>query len=304
MSDFDQLIIPVPNFNLVYKKNLHPLVDFLYSILKPFHYKDNNGDNLILDLYVDHTFAPVSGPSAMVPTAYISNWCGFIFDPKSIFDRIQNDFISSLKFCKGLFVFSEYAKNIVEYNLVEYNNLNMIGKQIKVHRFYFPVSKSLLKYTLRNFHRQSTIELFGPPITHDITFKLEINSICNSHQKELTKFIINPVLRSRSNPIINTVNNVVFCNVDSASDSDSVVVILNQCIDGAIPIIINKRPIVTELLGYKYPLYYSGEREVILTKTKIKKAHKYLVNLNKKKLGNKFQISNFIATLNTVVSQS
>jgi hypothetical protein len=331
--EIDQLVTPIPNFNLTFKRQtrLHPNVDFLHSTLLPFHNKESD---IMLDLYLDDTFginSDVYKILSIIP--YVHDWYGFIYDTKGIFDN--DDFIESLKYCKGLFVFSNFSKKIVE------RSLSIWKIDVKVFRFFFPVSQQITNF--KCFKGDIFFGSTSPIIeTSDVfsfyntRFKLKSRHWFKECSRPLGKYVLNPladevpedrVLYKINNTLINrnwsnslirylsqSINsvqilndeieideflseNIVFCNIIKGS----VMVVLNQCITRSTPIIINKHPVAVELLGADYPLYHSGENEIVLTDAKIKKAHKYLVKLNKTKLRNKFQINTFIATLNSVI---
>ena len=74
--------------------------------------------------------------------------------------------------------------------------------------------------------------------------------------------------------------NIVFLNLCDCSAVNTLI----ECIVRNTPIIINKIPAVVELLGEKYPLYYSTESDVLsLLKdsASIRKSTEYLSKLNK-----------------------
>ncbi len=337
VPEIEQLITPIPNFNLTFKNQckLHPTVDFLHSILSPFHSKKSN---VILDLYIDDTF--IFNPKVykilkIIP--YVNEWCGFVYDTKGLFDN--DDFIASLKYCKGLFVFSDILKNKIIRVLFEKKI------DVKVFRFYYPVLEPKVKFEKKGIvnnvifgSTSSTIEKSDVFSFYSAQFKLTTKRWFKKTTKQLNKYTIAPELdelpedkilykisaslgnRNWNNNLIvyllQTIgsvrilnkdtdideilsNNIVFCNIIKGS----VLVILNQCIVRSTPIIINKHPVVVELLGSDYPLYYTGNNEIILSETKIMKARKHLIKLNETKLRNKFQVNTFIATLNKVIEQ-
>ena len=93
-------------------------------------------------------------------------------------------------------------------------------------------------------------------------------------------------------------DNIIFCNIINGSS----LIILNECIVRETPIIINKHPVAVELLGEDYPLYYTGENEMVISMSRIEKAHKYLSKLGKTTLRNKFHVNTFIASLNDIIN--
>jgi len=333
-SGYEQLIVPIPNFNIVFKnqQNLHPLVDFLYSILFPFNCAQSH---LMLDLYTDETFGnncSIYELLNIVP--YTTNWYGIIYCHKGLFKN--TNFITSLKHCKGLFVFSQRLKIRLERILLQRKI------DVKVFRLYFPVKEPKTKF--KQFNSGSdiifgslskTIEKANVFSFYNTTFKLKSNYWFKTYTKVINKYIIQPRsdeiyednILSKINKtleinewnyqlithlfkITNSVQqimeecdldeilseNIVFCNIISGS----VFVILNECIVRSTPIIINKHPDVVEILGNDYPLYFTEENDIVISLNQIKKAHNYLINLNKTKLLSKFHVSTFISSLNKI----
>jgi hypothetical protein len=96
--------------------------------------------------------------------------------------------------------------------------------------------------------------------------------------------------------------NIVFINLVDASAINTVI----ECIIRTTPIIINNHPAVVELLGTSYPLYYNNDENdnvvqiynLLKTDSVIRKAHKYLKRLNKKKYKIETFIKNFIEIIN------
>ena len=96
--------------------------------------------------------------------------------------------------------------------------------------------------------------------------------------------------------------NIVFINLVDASAINTVI----ECIIRTTPIIVNNHPAVVELLGTSYPLYYNNDEDdnivqiynLLKTDSAIRKAHKYLKRLNKKKYKIETFIKNFIEIIN------
>lgn len=246
-------------------------------------------------------------------------------------------FIDSLKYCKGLFVFSQDLKNSLDHTL------RILNIHIVVTHLYFPVNepkttfdikgakeiRAILsmttslenhntfsfyrnKFTLINsdfmcFYPKNTVlsKLILNPYEKDVP----LHSVLNTMTKKLPPTNWNRQLFKHIHKLINNVyekscdeteldgliaNNIVFCYVNNGST----ITILNECIVRNTPIIINRHPLVLDLLGPKYPLYYSDtETDVFIPLKKLKKAHKYLKKINK----SKFRINTFIGTLNNII---
>ena len=94
--------------------------------------------------------------------------------------------------------------------------------------------------------------------------------------------------------------NIVFINLVDASAVNTVI----ECIVRETPIIINKLPSIVELLGEKYPLYFTEDDdlntkvyELLKNDKKIIKANKYLKRIKKEK----FYINNFIEEFKNIL---
>ena len=83
--------------------------------------------------------------------------------------------------------------------------------------------------------------------------------------------------------------NIVFIHLINASAVNTII----ECIVRNTPIIVNRLPATTELLGEHYPLFYNTVEEAseLLTINNIKAGWKYLKNLDK----TKFKIKTFIS---------
>jgi hypothetical protein len=299
----EPLIIPIPSFNLTFKnqRGLHPAIDFLYSHVSSFHYEKSE---TILDIYIDDTFGPnqeVYELLKIVP--YVNNWYGFVYDTNNLFD--SKIFISSLVYCKGLFVFSEDLKKKLEHTLAQ-RNLN-----IKVSLFYFPVEEPKLRFrgNVDSIISKNSLETANVFSFYKNSFKLKTKYWFKSSKEQiLKKYILSPT-KSPSTTDINLLsttlsptnwnlelfthiykltnsvleleeynldellsNNIVFCNIVSGS----VVWILNECIVRNTPVIVNRHPVVIELLGPDYPLYFTdcSDSDIVITTKQIRKAHK------------------------------
>jgi hypothetical protein len=90
--------------------------------------------------------------------------------------------------------------------------------------------------------------------------------------------------------------NIVFINLVDASAVNTII----ECIVRTTPIIVNYHPAVIELLGEKYPLYFYNNETINVEINKmlkddklIRKAHKYLKIMNKKRFGIRYFIQEF-----------
>ncbi len=92
--------------------------------------------------------------------------------------------------------------------------------------------------------------------------------------------------------------NIVFLNLVDASAVNTII----ECYIRNTPVIVNRLPAIVEILGENYPLFYDDVKEVDkLTNIKnIKKAHKYLKNLDKNILNIDYFINKFFKKLNKI----
>ena len=79
--------------------------------------------------------------------------------------------------------------------------------------------------------------------------------------------------------------NIVFLNLVDASAVNTVI----ECIMRNTPILVNRHPAVVEMLGERYPLYYTDPVTIKISDWKIRRAYTYLCNLDK----TRFDIENF-----------
>ena len=114
---------------------------FVYDNIKKYH---NNSSNLLLDMYIDRTFHWEKRHLkniGIVP--YKKDWIGFLhhtFD--TTFSSYNNanllkdaDFLESLKYCKGIFVLSNFLKKELMIRLSE------IGQTIPIYSLIHPTEQ-------------------------------------------------------------------------------------------------------------------------------------------------------------------
>ncbi len=278
----------------------------------------SNKNAIKLDLYVDRTFHwcledMINEQVSILP--YKTPWIGFIHHTMykdegnyNCIELLKNKyFIDSLEKCNGLIFLSKYLKDNFE-KLASINNI----KLPKLFTLYHPTEtvNKLWHYKLWKgdviqigswMRDMNAINELNYNKKHILIGKqIEHKYICNNHNQYNKNLFIN---------IINYVNNdeyddilasyVVFLKLYDASAVNTLI----ECIVRNTPIIINKLPAVVEYLGENYPLYYNNIDEVPLLlkrrwfNNKIKKAHKYLKQMNKDFLNIKY----FINYLNKII---
>lgn len=125
--------------------------NYVYENLIPYH---SYSSNLILDLYIDRTFGwdyEINSYLNLIP--YKKSWIGFIhhtfdadFSKYNIYEYFEKEnFLKSLKYCRGLFVLSKYLKKQLEYYLKLFNY------KIPVHYIAHPTDFDVIKFKMCKF---------------------------------------------------------------------------------------------------------------------------------------------------------
>lgn len=343
---------------------------YVYNNIIKYH---NSNSSTLLDLYIDKTFhwnLDVNKLLGIVP--YKKNWMGFIhhtFDTSfSDYNCIKllelPEFIESLKYCKGLFVLSNYLKLQLEsrielqsipiINLVHptFTNVplfkldNLIANPDKKIIYIGGWLRNTFTFYNINFPKNLTIKygyLLGDNTSKfyntltNITFKSVILRGKHSNNyypsSDFLSDLHDILIKNKNIPFTNIPNisfdikpsdnitnnwnkffyqhvscilsnvdyidhvnnieydkllseNIVFIHLVDASAVNTVI----ECIVRNTPIIINKHPAIVELLGTKYPLYFTSSdyisinneiHKLLLDTNNIKSATKYLSKLDK-----------------------
>jgi polysaccharide pyruvyl transferase WcaK-like protein len=276
-------------------------------------------NGMYCDMYIDRTFHWCKEElykANIIP--YKKEWIGFVhhtlYQDESGYNCINllknNLFIESLECCKGLIFLSHYLKNNFE-KLAEINNI----KLPKLFVLYHPTEFVDNKWKYKNWNHN---------IIQIGSWMRDLNAINELNIPNKKFALIGKEMESKyisyntTNINININNNVELINYLDNDNYDNIlskyvvfiklydasaVNTLIECIVRNTPIIVNKLPAIVEYLGEKYPLYYQDINEVpkLLNikwyNNKIKKAHKYLKNMNKDHL----KIETFITKLSEIV---
>jgi hypothetical protein len=216
---------------------------------------------------------------------------------------INEKFINSLKYCKGIIVLSNYLKKFID------EKIQKLDLNLNINTYYLkhPCDVENIKYFDMNkyiLNRDKKLLQIGQQLRKLSSIYL-INNI--NHKKiwltgtknfdkckkilidEIDYFGINKSHLDKNVPIkyTNTFKeydqllekNIVFIDLIDASANNTIL----ECIIRNTPIIVNKLEAVVEYLGEDYPLYFDNLEEIplLLNEAKIIEAHNYLCNLNK-----------------------
>jgi polysaccharide pyruvyl transferase WcaK-like protein len=280
-----------------------------------------NKDAIKCDLYVDRTFhwcCEEMVNNNIIP--YTTPWIGIIHhtlyasnneNNYNCIELLKNKyFLESLKTCKSLIFLSKYLKDNFK-KLADINNIILPP----LFNLYHPTEFINNTWKYKNW-KGNVIQVGSWMRDINAIYELKYNKkfaligknmedkyICNSiniYKKTNDVKLIEYLDNNQYDEILST--NVVFIKLFDASAVNTLI----ECIVRNTPIIINKLPAVVEYLGEDYPLYYNSQRESYidevprllktgLFKTNhIKKAHKYLKEMNKDFL----KIETFINSLN------
>jgi hypothetical protein len=281
-----------------------------------------NSNLLKCDLYIDRTFH--WNKKAMVDykvIPYKTPWIGFIhhtlYEDESGYNCITllkcEEFLESLKCCKGLIVLSKYLKN----NLIKFAKINDINLP-QIHVIYHPTELNVKQFNyndwkgdiiqvgswmrdinaIYNLKYNKKHALIGKQMEHKyISYNISTNNNININNNNYPVNLINYLDNNEYDEILSKY--VVFLKLYDASAVNTLI----ECIARNTPIIINKLPAIVEYLGNDYPLYYNDIDEVPsllkhnIFHNKIKKAHIYLTNMNK----NYLHIDTFIKNLRKIL---
>jgi polysaccharide pyruvyl transferase WcaK-like protein len=281
-----------------------------------------NTNLLKCDLYIDRTFhwnKQDMIDAHIIP--YKTPWIGFIhhtlYQDESGYNSINllkcEEFLESLKCCKGLIVLSKYLKN----NLIKFAKINNIILP-NIHVLYHPTELNVKQFNYNNWKGEiiqvgtwmrdinaifdlkynKKYALIGKQMENKyISYNPSSNNYNNINKKDYNVNLINFLDNDEYDNLLSKY--VVFLKLYDASAVNTLI----ECIARNTPIIINKLPAIVEYLGNDYPLYYNDIDEVpLLLKTnlfhnKIKKAHSYLLNMNKTHI----HIDTFIKNLKKII---
>jgi len=227
------------------------------------------------------------------------DWIGFLHNPPNVppfvlsamrpADTFSNIyFIKSLKFCKGVFVFSNYLRDHlldeIQVNVPVCSLIHPTKGDVKFFSFsdYKLNKKKLILhigYWLRNF------SVFDSLISTNhikVVLKIDNKSFYRFERQRCLENNFNIINKSISIFHLDEIlyddilsKNVVFIYLYDSSVNN----VILECIQRETPIFVNPLPAVKEYLGDEYPLYYHNVSEVTIMLNNIDliyAAHNYL----------------------------
>lgn len=145
-------------------------------------------------------------------------------------------------------------------------------------------NNNLWLYFANKYYSRSNIYLSQVEIpNHDRNLKIE-----KEVQKKINSVVILPHQTNKEYDELLSSSVVLLYLIDSSASNT-----LLECIMSNTPVYINRTEASIEYLGVDYPLYYNDIKEVKINVIDIKKAYKYLKNLDK----NRFSIDYFLNSL-------
>lgn len=270
----------------------------------------NSKDGIDFDPYLEKSFCWYGSEKKI----YQNPWCGILHTPintdKEYIKKVNNieifevpEFIESLKYCKGIYTFSEYEKSKI---LNEVKKLE-IDLDVNVIRHTTRVSKN--KWNINLYKKDKKILHIGWWLRNiDSFYDIKVNlkkvrlKLKTTIEKVISRIFdmkgdcqeLTYLDKEEYEKILNS--SVVFLDL-----IDSVAVnTLIECIENNVPVIVNKIKSVEEYLGEDYPLYYNNLDEVndLLQDSKILEASEYLSKIPRfDSLGRQIQMSSIYKKL-------
>ena len=258
---------------------------------------------------------------------FIHHTCETDYSDYNTTALFKNDnFIKSLPFCKGLYVLSNYLKicietllsalaitNVKVFKLTHPTEFTTLEKCFDVKTFINEKNKKIIQIGawLRDLNSINRLDLKSNKLVLQKSVLKCKNMDMYYYDVNATSTSVNTeprisrdtkerqILLNSDVLIIENLNNddydmllsknIVFIHLINASAVNTII----ECIVRNTPIIVNRLPATTELLGEHYPLFYNTVEEAseLLTINNIKAGWKYLKNLDK----TKFKIETFIS---------
>jgi polysaccharide pyruvyl transferase WcaK-like protein len=274
------------------------------------------------DLYLDRTFHwnyDLNSKLGIIP--YNKFWIGFIhhttlteYTNYNVIEMFKKpNFVESLKYCRGLFVLSQYLQESIN-KIIDAMQLNII-----VEKLYHPTEFILEKncFTISKFinnKKRKIIQIGAWYRDINYIYKLNLgnnilglekcaligtnmeghyNSVECNEQISRDKVVREKIISYSEVTLIKKVQNfeydillsenIVSIYLIDCSAANTII----ECIVRNTPILINKLPAIIEYLGKDYPLYYDNLMDASNKANNIdiiKKAHLYLKSMDKTKL--------------------
>lgn len=203
---------------------------YVYDQLLPFNNKDSD---LYLDMYVDRTFhwnKKINKFLNLIP--YKKNWIGFIhhtfdtdFSEYNCVELLKNqDFIESLKKCKGLIVLSRYLQTLLQRQLFRLN-IN-----VKVWSLCHPTETNVPLFDLKKFviNDDKKLLFIGGWLRNTYSFyqlclkeRINIKSMCLTRSFDIRKAFIKGVHMNNYHPSKNfktDLLNMLKCEEEQSSE--------------------------------------------------------------------------------------
>jgi len=275
-------------------------------------------------------------------------WIGFLHNPVNMpswFDYGQNinsllqneDFISCLKNCKKLFVFSNKLKrdlnNIFKQNNIAFNKIQFIHHPIpdpiktfnykqyirqnktNIIQIGYWLRKMNSIWNLKTKHNQNKIWLYGDKFAAEM-FKAEcsatnisklknseVDSVVESIRNSKNAQVKNVSISSLSSSDYDKIKQTSICFIDLYDTSANNTIL--ECLSSGTPILVNQNEAVLDYLTKDYPLFYTDldhAYSLMCDRNQILAAHEYLLD-RFNALKNKLSIDTFLNTLKLEINK-
>ena len=282
-----------------------------YVVKSLFDLNNNNG--IHFDGFLENTFVWRKKElleNQEIP--YKKNWVGFFHNPPNMPAWFSNNgghvntilcdsiFKESLKYCKGIYVLSNYHAEFLKHFIPEipinvlYHPTEIPSNVFTYDKFLNNKDKSIIMigWWLRKLN--SIFQLKSPYKKIRI-LPIEKSKIIINKLEDIEKSIYNLKITDEEYESVKMIDqlsndeydeilskNIVYLNLYDSSANNTII----ECIARGTPLLVNKLPSVVEYLGEDYPFYFSDDKEAeykLNDLNLIRKTHEYLCTFDNKK---------------------
>lgn len=275
--------------------------------------KVNSDDGIRFECFLEKNFCWRGSKGEVIS----EKWSGILHNPlntpKWYLDKTGNtsifessNFINSLKNCLGLYVFSDYEKELSQMKL---KNIN---PDVKVETLRHTIVECDEKWSIGDFKSNKRILHIGwwlrdiesfyslkteiPKIRIKLNYKIElqINKLFNLKNVDVVE--IDGLDTYEYDSYLS--NSVVFINLIDSVINNTVL----ECIERGTPILINRNKSIEEYIGKDYPLFYDDINNIdsLLTDENLLLASQYLIGIKKPKdIGTQIENSSIYQSIDT-----
>lgn len=273
----------------------------------------NNNEGVHFDGFLENTF--VWRKKEMMENQeipYKKNWIGIFHNPPNMPAWFSNNgghpntmlcdsvFKESLKYCKGIYVLSNYHAEFLKHFIPEipinvlYHPTEIPSNVFTYDKFLNNKDKSVIMigWWLRKLN---SIFLLKTKYKKIRILPIEKSKVILNKLEDIEKSIYNLKITDEEYNSVEMINqltndeydellskNIVYLNLYDSSANNTII----ECIARGTPLLVNKLPSIVEYLGEEYPFYFSDEKDAenkLNDLDLIRKTHEYLCTFDNRK---------------------